>query len=170
MPSQKPVVRPNTGNPLRLRAKTPRVRFLETDVTSEEHNEILDYCLKHKISVSQFLTDLVLEDAITAKTRKGKVLVNVEFELTPEEHDKLELLVHLRKKDNVDELLRDILQPHLDLQRLHVDSETKSARFYLSDKEHELVTKHIASRGIAARKYVAFLAVKAIAKDKKTRR
>jgi hypothetical protein len=58
-PSEKPELRPNTGNRLRLRAKTPRLRFVETDVTPEEHGKILDYCLNNKISVSQFLADLI---------------------------------------------------------------------------------------------------------------
>src|SRR5882672_6182953 len=52
---QKPVLRPNTGNRLRLRAKTARLRFVETDVTPEEHSQIVTYCLKHKVSVSEFL-------------------------------------------------------------------------------------------------------------------
>ena len=165
--SDKPVVRPNTGNRLRLRAKTARLRFVETDVTPEEHNQILEYCLKHKISVSQFLADLILKDAATAKSRKGSVRIETQLEFSADEYAKLELLVHLHKKDSVSDLIRDLLQPHLDLQRLHVPTETKSVRFYLSDREHEIVTKHIASRGITARKYVSFLAVKELAKIRK---
>ena len=165
--SEKPILRPNTGNRLRLRAKTARLRFVETDVTPEEHSQILEHCLKHKISVSQFLADLILRDAASGKTRKGPVHINAQFEFSADEYAKLELLVHLYKKENVSDLIRDLLQPHLDLQRLHVPTETKSIRFYLSDREHETVTKHIASRGITARKYVSFLALKEIAKVRK---
>jgi hypothetical protein len=168
--SEKPVLRPNTGNRLRLRAKTARLRFVETDVTPEEHSQILDYCLKHKISVSQFLADLILQDAATAKNRKGTTRINIQFDLTQEEFDKLELLVHLHKKDNVSDLIRELIRPHLELQRIHVPNETRSVRFYLSDKEHGIVTKHIASRGITARKYVSFLALKAIAEVRKGRK
>ena len=168
--SEKPVLRPNTGNRLRLRAKTPRLRFLETDVTPEEHSQILDYCLKHKISVSQFLADLILQDAATAKHRRGITRITIQFDLHQEEFEKLELLVHLHQKDSVDDLVRDLVRPHLGLQRIHIPTETRSVRFYLSDREHEIVTKHIASRGITARKYVSFLALKAIAKARKGRK
>jgi hypothetical protein len=153
-----------------VRAKTARLRFVETDVTPEEHSEILDYCLKNKISVSQFLADLILQDAATTKSRKGPVRINTQFDFSADEYAKLELLVHVYKKDNVSDLIRDLLQPHLDLQRLHVPTETKSVRFYLSDREHETVTKHIASRGITARKYVSFLALKEIAKRRQGRK
>ena len=153
-----------------MRAKTARLRFVETDVTSEEHSQILDYCLKNKISVSQFLADLILQDAATAKNRKGTTRLNIQFDLTQEELEKLELLVHLHKKDNLSDLIRGLLQPHLELQRIHVPTQTRSVRFYLSEHEHEIVTKHIASRGITARKYVSFLAVKAIAKAPKGRK
>jgi hypothetical protein len=162
--SDKPGLRPNTGNRLRSRAKTARLRFVETDVTPEEHNHILEYCLKHKISVSQFLADLLLKDAATAKSRREPVRIETQLEFSADEYAKLELLVHLHKKYSVADLIRDFLQPHLDLQRLHVPTETKSVRLYLSDREHEIVTKHIASRGITARKYVSFLAAKEIAK------
>lgn len=168
--SEKPVLRPNTGNRLRVRAKTARLRFVETDVTPEEHTQILEHCLKHKISVSQFLADLILQDAATAKSRRGPVHINAHFEFSADEYAKLELLVHLHKKETVSDLIRDLLQPHLDLQRLHNPTETKAVRFYLSDREHDTVTTHIASRGITARKYVSFLALKEIAKLRKGRK
>jgi hypothetical protein len=165
----KPVTRPNAGNRLRLRAKTARLRFLETDVTTEEHNQIMEYCLRNKVSVSQFLADLILEDAATAKTRKAAVRID-DLEFPAETYDKLELLVHLYKKNSVSELIHDLLQPHLELQRLHIPGETRSLRLYLSDREHETVTKYMASRGITARKYVSFLALKAVAKSRKGRK
>jgi hypothetical protein len=168
--AEKPVTRPNAGNRLRLRAKTARQRFLETDVTTEEHSQIMEHCLKNKVSVSQFLADLILQDAASGKTRKAPVRINADLEFSAEEYDKLELLVHLHKKNSVSELIRDLLQPHLDLQRLHIPGETRALRFYLSDREHETVTKYIASRGITARKYVSFLALKAITKTRKGRK
>jgi hypothetical protein len=155
-------LRPNTGNKLRSRAKTARQRFVETDVTEAEHALIVEYCLQYKISVSELLATLILEDAASSKSRRGPVPITAQFELSAAEHDKLELLVHLHGKDSVSELLHDLLQPHLDLQRLHTSAETRSVRFYLSDAEHATVTKHIANRGITARKYVSFLALRKI--------
>jgi hypothetical protein len=164
-PPDKLVSRPNTGNKLRSRAKTARQRFIETDVTEEEHGLILTYCLEHKISVSQFLSDVTLEDASNARARKDTVRVTAEFEISAAEYDKLELLVHLHRKQDVGELIHSLLQPHLDLQRIHTSSEMKSVRFYLSDAEHQKVTKHIASHGIPARKYASFLALRRIRKS-----
>jgi hypothetical protein len=45
--------------------------------------------------------------------------------------------------------------------------ETTPLRYYLSEEEHEIVTKHMAGKGIAARNYGALLAVKAIEKVQK---
>jgi hypothetical protein len=166
--TKKRAVRPNLGNPLRPRTETRRDHFLVTDVTEEEQQEILQYCLRKKISVSQFLADLVLQDASRPKPdRKQKVLVRAEFELSPEEYDRLELLTRLYKKHNVGGLIRDLIKPNLDFQRLHAPAETMSLRYYLSAEEHEKVTKHIASTGISARNYAAMLALKAMARDRK---
>lgn len=167
MSAEEKVVRPNTGNRLRPRGKTVRQRFVETDVTPEEHKQILDYCLEHKISVSEFLADLILQDAAGATSRKGTVRFSVDFELSVDDYDKLELLVHLHKKEDLGELIRALIQPSLDLQRIHVPTQTKSLRFYLSDKEHETVTRHVAKRGTTAKKYVSFLAIRAIRNNRK---
>src|SRR6478672_10560057 len=96
--SDKPVTRPNQGNKLRQRAKTARLRFLETDVTPAEYDHIMEHCLKNKVSVSQFLAESILKDAETAKTRKGAVRIQPDLEFTSEEYDKLELLAHLQNK------------------------------------------------------------------------
>ena len=168
--SEKPVTRPNAGNQLRLRGKTARQRFLETDVTAEEHKQIMEYCFDHKISVSQFLSELILADAAAAKSRKN-VVKDLNIEFSGEEYDKLELLVHVHKKKSMSELIRELLQPYLDLQKLHVPNEkARYLRLYLNDREHETVTKYIASRGTTARKYVSYLALKAIAKARKGRK
>jgi hypothetical protein len=160
--SEKPALRPNTGNRLRLRGKTARQRFIEADVTPDQHRQILEHCLRNKISVSEFLSELILQDAAAHKSRKGR-RVSTEVGLSEVEYAKLELLVYLHGKESVSDLIRELLQPHLDLQRFHVPTETKTVRLYLSDQEHELATQHIARRGITARKYVSFLALKELA-------
>lgn len=169
--AKKQVVRPNLGGALRPHAETPRHHFLYTDVTREEQRAIQEYCLKHKISVSQFLADLVLEDAAKPKSkRREKVIFRVELELTPEEQDKLELLARLHQKQTVGEFIRELIQPSLLLQRTHAPLETTAVRYYLSRDEHEKVTRHIAGKGISARNYAVMLALKAIAKDRKKHR
>src|SRR5580765_4712697 len=101
MANNKPVVRPNRGSSLRPRAETPRRHFLYLDVTKEEQKKIHDYCQQRKISVSQFLADLVIKDAIKSKPkRKEKVTILAKFEVTPEEQEKLELLIRLHQKDS----------------------------------------------------------------------
>lgn len=167
--TKKRVVRPNQGSTLRPRAEAPRRNFLYIEVTEEERKAIHDYCIRNKISVSQFLAELLLQDATKPK-RKGKVLFHAEFELTPEEQEKLELLARLHNKESVGEFIRELIQPNLDMQKLHTKLETTPLRFYLSEEEHEIVTKHIAEKGIPARNYVAMVALKAIAKERKKRK
>jgi len=169
--AKKRIVRPNLGGLLRPQAEAPRHHFLLTDVTEDEHRQIQQYFLEHQISVSQFLAELVLKDARENKPkRKEKVIVRVDLELTPEEQDKLELLVRLRNKESLSDLIRDLLQPNLQVQRLHSPLETKTLRYYLSEEEHETVTRHVAAKGISARNYAAMLALREIGKGRKKRK
>lgn len=162
--AKKQIIRPNLGGTLRPQAEAPRRNFLYTDVTKAEHEKIRQYCVDRQISISQFLADLVLSDASKPKPkRKQKVTVRAEFELTPEELDKLELLVRLHQKESIGEFIRDLIQPELEIQRVHTPLETISLRFYLSAEEHEKVTKHIESTGISARNYAAMLALRQLA-------
>jgi hypothetical protein len=168
---KEPVVRPNRGSSLRPRAETPRRHFLYLDVTKEEQQKIRDYCVQRKISVSQFLAELVIKDATKSKPkRKEKVTIRAEFEVTTEEYEKLELLLRLRQKDSIGQFVSELLRPNLEIQRLHAPVETKPLRYYLSEEEHEIVSKYLASKGIAARNYGALLALKAIDKIRKKRK
>lgn len=165
MASKKRVERPNLGGTLRPYAETPRRRFLYTDLTQSEYDKLREYCVKNQISLSQVLADLVLEDAAKPKPQKrSKVVVNLKLEFTPEEQDRLQLLARLRDKASVEELVREVLEPDLKLQKLHSSLETKQVRFYLSEEEHERVTSHIASTGMSVRNYAAMLVVRQIQK------
>jgi hypothetical protein len=171
MAGKRRVVRPNRGGTLRPQAETPRRHFLLTDVTKAEYEQIQKYCADHRISMSQFLADLVLTDAEKPKSkRKRKVILRPEIELTLEEEIRLELLTRLNEKESVGELIRDLIQPNLQAQRVHAPLETMPVRFYLSQDEHEKVTKHIAETGISARNYLIMLALRAIRKSNKSRR
>jgi hypothetical protein len=164
-------IRPNFGGALRPHAEAPRHRFLYTDVTKAEYEEIRRYCVERQISISHFLADLVLKDAAKGKSRrKQKVIVKAEIELSAEEQDKLELLTRLHQKESVGEFIREVLQPNLQVQRLHAPLETTSLRFYLSEEEHDRVTRHIGSTGISARNYAAMLALREIGKNRKKKR
>jgi hypothetical protein len=127
----------------------------------------MDHCREKKISVSEYLAGLLAQDAAASKNRKANVVLKLELKLTAEQYDKLDLLAYLRKNGSVEELIEDLIQPHLELQRLHAPAATKVLRLYLSKDEHERVSKHIANRGIPARKYVSFLAIKDLAKGRK---
>ena len=165
------VSRPNLGGTLRPQAEAPRRHFLYTDVTRAEYERIRQYCVDRQISISQFLADLVLKDADKPSSkRKQKAIVRIELELTPEEQDKLELLTRLHQKESIGEFIRDVLQPELQIQRVHTPLETMSLRFYLSEEEHERVTKHIESTGISARNYGAMLALRELARKRKPRK
>src|SRR5215467_8663995 len=162
--AKKPAVRPNRGSSLRPRAETPRRHFLYLDVTKEEQKKIHEYCQQKKISVSQFLADLVIKDAKSKPKRKEKVTIRAEFEVTPEEEEKLELLLRLHQKGSIGQFVSELLRPSLEVQKMHAPVETTPLRYYLSEDEHKIVTKHMASKGIAARNYGALLALKAIEK------
>jgi hypothetical protein len=170
LPTSSRSKRPNAGSGLRLPAQVRRQRFLEAEVSESEHAQIMEYCLSHRISVSQFLADLILEDATS--TRIGGPVVRLrDLDFSAEEYEKLELLAYLHKKQSVSDLVRELLRPHLDLQRVHVaHDKTKSLRFYLDDQEHGIVTDYLTRRGITARKYVSYLALKTIAKSRKKRK
>lgn len=161
--TKKRPVRPNRGSSLRPRAETPRRHFLYIDVTKEEHKKLQEYCIEHKISVSQFLGELMMEDALQPKPKKQKVIARAELELTAEEHEKLELLLRLQNKP-LSQFLYELIQPNLEVQRLHTPLETIPIRCYLSEEEHETITKHVASKGMAAKNYGGLLAIKAIDK------
>jgi hypothetical protein len=170
---KKQSVRPNRGGTLRPQAEAPRRHFLYTDVTQEEQQRIQQYCKEKQISVSQFFADLVLADAKKAASKrkqKQKVIVRAEFELTPEEEEKLELLTRVYQKDSIGEFIREIIQPNLEVQRLHAPLETTALRYYLSEEEHATVMKHIGNKGIAARNYAIMLALKALGKASKRRK
>ncbi len=162
---RKQSVRPNFGGSLRPRAEGPRRNFQYIEVTKDERKAIRDYCISNKISVSQFLADVVLEDARKPQpNRKQKVIIQAELELTVEEQEKLELLTRMHQKDSVGDFVREVLQRNLEVQRLHAPLETTALRYYLSEEEHQTLTKHMEGKGIAARNFVVMLALKALAK------
>ena len=162
---KKRIVRPNLGGALRPRADQPRRNFLYIEVTEHERKIIQDYCVRNHVSISQFLAELLLDDASKPKPTE-KVILRPELEFTAAEQEKLELLAMLHNKSSLDELIRDLLQPALDTQHIHTDRQTSLVRFYLSQEEHQAVTTHIAAKRIPAGKYAAMLALNAIAKER----
>jgi len=164
--SDQVVTRPNFGGILRGSGTKPRQHYLEAEVTAEERKQIVQYCLKQKTSISEFLAELILKDAGKASSAKAVVRVR-DLYVPAEEYTKLELLAHLNKRNNVSELIRELLQPHIDLRRVFgPNDKVSSLRFYLNDDEHRKVTAYLDKRGVTARKYVSFLALKAIARSK----
>ncbi|HEV2962219.1 MAG TPA: hypothetical protein VG649_10375 [Candidatus Angelobacter sp.] len=166
--AKKRVIRPNLGSALRPKTNAPRKHFLTVDLTKEEHQQILQRCLAHGISLSQFFADLVLADATNSKPeRKQKMVVKFELELTADEYDKLEMLARVHEKSDLNELVYDLLMPNLELERLHSPMDPITVRYYLSKEEHDIVTRHVASKGFSACNYTAMLARKAVLQNKK---
>jgi hypothetical protein len=165
--SKKQSFRPNVGGILRPQAEAPRQHFLYVHVTKEEQEQIQQYCIDRQISVSQFLADLVLEDAMKAKSRgTDKVTLKVEIELTQDELERLELLARFHQTNTIAEYIRELLQPNLELQKLHAPIARKTLRYYLSEYERHIAMTHLAGKGMAARYYPVMLALKAITKDR----
>lgn len=165
----KRAMRPNLGGVLRPRTDSPRHSFLYIEVTEEERKAIHDYCFAKNISVSQFLADLLLQEAAKPKPKQN-VLVKPVIELTPDEYDKLELLAKLHNEGSVDEFIRDLIRPNLEIQKLHSDLDTRPLRFYLSEEEHSTISDFMAEKGVPARKYATMLAIKAVGKTRKKRK
>jgi hypothetical protein len=149
----------------RSQGKGIRERFLYTNLTEDEHKKISQYCRDNHISISQFFADLLLQEAGKSKEKPQKH--TLEIELTPAEHEKLEQLTRLHKKESVSDLVRELLEPELRIQRLHAPTKTKHVRYYFSDEEHELVTKHMKALGKSPSNYPAILALRTISKAAK---
>jgi hypothetical protein len=147
----------------RTQAKSPRERFLYTNLTEDEFKEISKYCRENQISISQFFADLLIEDATRSKGKTQEKLT-LQIELTPEEHEKLELLARLHKKESIGDFVREAIQPELKIQRLHAPTKTKHVRYYFSNDEHQMVTKHLKEHGKSASNYPATLALRTIRK------
>jgi hypothetical protein len=154
----------------RHRPESPRQRFLWADVTQKEHDEIRAYCRQRGTSVSQFLADLVLRDAVMPPRKNQQVILRPKIKLTAQQHDKLEVLARLHQKKSVGEFILDVLVPELELQRIHVPVKKKMLRYYLTETQHRVVTDHIASSGLSATNYTTLLALRAIHKDAKARK
>jgi len=166
-------VRPANGSPLRKKAESPRNHYLLSDVTKDEKRQILDYCIRHKVSVSQFLAELVLEDAKKSGRRgsgdEEEEVITVTLRIPRTQNKKLALLARLQEK-TVDELIQELVLPSLESRQPPGTLETETIRYYLSKDEHQIVKKHIARQGMSARNYAAILAVEAIAQEKKKRK
>jgi|SRR5579872_653441 len=150
----------------RDQTKSIRERFLYTNLTEDEYKRISQYCRQNHISISQFFADLLLEEASKSKG-KGQQKVTLEIELTPAEHEKLEQLTRLHKKESIGEFVREVLEPEFRVQRLHAPTKTKHVRYYFSDQEHAIVTKHMSQLGKSPSNYPAILALRAIRKPAK---
>jgi len=149
------------GTTKRSQGKGVRQRFLYTNLTEEEYKEILRHCRHKHISISQFFADVLLEEAGKPKGKTPQKLT-VEIELTPAEHEKLEQLTRLHKKQSLSEFVRDVLQPELGIQRLRASAKTKHVRYYFSDDEYKKVTKHIQDLKKSPNNYPATLALRAV--------
>lgn len=168
-PGKKSTGGPRRGSSIQHRTPGGRTHYIATDVSEEEYQEIQRYCVKHKLSTSQFLAEVVLKDAASPNTAnpKEKVLINATFETTRENALKLELLMRLKKKESISQFIQDILQPALEASILHGSLVTKPIRCYLTKEEHQKVMNRIAASGLSARNYAAHLALQTIRKDRK---
>lgn len=147
----------------RRQTESPRRRFVWAEASKEEHEEIRAYCRQKGISISQFIAEVVLKDATSSKSRrKQEIILKPEIKLTPQQHDKLEVLARLHRKKSVGEFILDVLLPELELQRLHVPGKKRMLRYSLSEEEHKRVTSHIATSGLSATNYATMLALRAI--------
>lgn len=152
----------------RSQGKGIRERFLYTNLTEDEYKKISQYCRQQHMSISQFFADLLIQEAGKSKG-KAQQKFTLKIELTPAEHEKLEQLTRLHKKESIAEFVRQVLEPELQVQRLHAFAKTKHVRYYFSDEELERVTRHMRESGKSPGNYPVTLAFQAIDKAQKKR-
>jgi hypothetical protein len=156
---------PNLGGKLRPHASEARRHYLWMDFTPAEHDEVYRYCDERSLSMSQFVAELLLEDAKTARHRRNeKVIVNVQLELTTLEADKLDLLVRLYGKSAGAFIKERFLDRNFKITRVHSEIKPKMFRCYLSEDEHKTILQHIKNLGMSARNYPAILTLRTIRK------
>jgi hypothetical protein len=161
MTKKRRVLRSNFGGILRGRIKKGRRKFLYVEATKEEKNRIHYHCVRAKVSFSQFLAEVMLADASAPKPTEN-VKVTMEFEFTPDQYEKLQVVAMLRDKKDVKELTRELLQENLDIQKMHSKRKRNFMRFYLSEDEHAHISSHIATKNIPAGKYATMVVVRAM--------
>jgi hypothetical protein len=161
-PPKKAAAKTGAHAPARDRAGAPRRNYLVTTVTQKEKDAILEYCDKHKISVSAFLADLALADA--HKSTKSKLEdqeITITLKLPARDMDKMRIFARLEEK-SVEELLRELLEPSFRRRQTATALEMHTLRCWLSNDEHRVIKSFLAKHRLSARSYLALLALKAI--------
>jgi hypothetical protein len=158
---KKEPVRPNLGGILRPRQEKGRGKFLYIEVTPDEKKKIHNHCVLKGLSFSHFLSDTMIAEATKPKP-SANVVLKTDFGLSREEYEKLELLAFLQDKRSINELIREMIQEGLNLQKLHSKRKRAFVRYYLSREEHAKISSHIAALGVPAGKYAAMLALKTV--------
>lgn len=152
------------------RSTNLRNRSLWAEVTPDERDEIQEYCRRKGISVSQFMADLMLKDVAQSKhTRKKPVILRPEIKVTAQQRDKLEVLARLHNKKSLGEFILDLLEPELELKRLHVPVKKTMIRFYVSQDERRAIIQHTATSGLSVTNYATMLALRTIRNDSSKR-
>lgn len=146
----------------RDKAGAPRRHYLATAVTEKEREAILEYCNRHKKSVSAFLADLALEDARRPdKSKLADKEITLTLRFSARDIDKMHLFARLEEK-SVEDLLRELVQPGLQKRQTFTNLPMRTIRCWLSDAEHKAIRKNSEKCGLSARSYLALLALKAI--------
>jgi hypothetical protein len=158
--AKKKPLHPGLAGPGRKKGTPARRAVVLTDVTRKEKQAIFDHCVKNKISVSQYLSDLTLADIKSSDPEEEE---EITLRLPRSQMQKLRLLARIAKK-SPREFLPELLSPPLANKQPHGPLETENLRFYVTPDEHAAIRKHISKKGISARNYIALLAVEDLAK------
>jgi hypothetical protein len=160
----KKAVRPNRGARLRARTRNPRSNFMDVEVTPDERNRINAYCHRYQISVSEFLAEVLLQDAIKLRPAE-KTILKPEIALTADQYEKLELLTFLYGKASIDDLILSLILERLEIQKVRTERKRTFLRFYVSPEEHAIISSHIAAKKVPGNKYAGMTALKALNRE-----
>lgn len=144
-----------------------RTRYMIADFTPEDRNRITDYCRRKHTTISSFLANIALQEVYRAD-REGPIEVEVEITLKipAEQSAKLHVFAH-RQGKTIDQYVLELVTPTLEKGKTSFHAQTESLRYYLSADEHRMLKRYLKSKNLSARTYIAYLALKAIHRNKK---
>ncbi len=149
------------------KAGSARTHYLLAQVTKKEKQAILEYCDRHNLSVSAFLTQVALEDARAKKKAVPEEPLTITINLPANHRAKLLYMARLRQK-SIEQLVEEFIAPKLAKNQrgpgANFTLPTETLRYYLNDEEHALIKKHMEKEHVSSRHYLAQLAVQAIEK------
>lgn len=123
-------------------------------VSADVRQMIVAYCRSQKISVSEFLTDMVLSEVDRPKPRKP---LTITITLEPEDAAKVEYQCKLLNL-TPSELIKRVLIPQLEKQKMWSKTKQSMVRYCVTKGQDRIIRKYMKQYRLWPRHYVGLLA------------